>query len=88
MKKTRFTEPQLAFVLKPAEAGISGAEVCRKSGISEQTFYRWKQKYGGLLPSEMRKYKQLEEENVRLKRLVADISLDREMLQEVIRKKL
>ena len=88
MKKTRFTEPQIAFVLKQAETGSSVAEVCRKSGISEQTFYRWKQKYSGMLPSEMRKYKQLEEENARLKRLVADISLDREMLQEVIRKKL
>lgn len=88
MKKKRFTEPQIAFVLKEAEAGLSVVEVCRKAGISEQTFYRWKQKYGGMLPSEMRKYKQLEEENARLKRLVADISLDREMLQEVIRKKL
>ncbi len=88
MKKTRFTEPQIAFILKQAEAGVSVAEVCRKSGISEQTYYRWKQKYGGMLPSEVRKYKQLEEENARLKRLVADISLDKEMLQEVIRKKL
>jgi putative transposase len=88
MKKTRFTEPQIAFVLKQAEAGSSVGEVCRKAGISEQTFYRWKQKYSGMLPSEMRKYKQLEEENARLKKLVADISLDREMLQEVIRKKL
>lgn len=87
MKKTRFTEPQIAFVLKQAEAGVSVGEVCRKSGISEQTYYRWKQKYGGMLPSEMKKYKQLEEENARLKRLVADISLDKEMLQEVLRKK-
>lgn len=88
MKKTRFTEAQIAFVLKQAEAGIAVAEVCRKSGISEQTYYRWKQKYGGMLPSEMKKYKQIEEENVRLKKLVAEISLDREMLQEIIRKKL
>lgn len=88
MKKTRFTEPQIAFVLKQAEVGVSVGEVCRKAGISEQTFYRWKQKYGGMLPSEMKKYKQLEEENARLKRLVADISLDKEMLQEVLRKKL
>ena len=73
MKKRRFTEPQIAFVLKQAEAGVSVGEVCRKSGISEQTYYRWKQKYGGMLPSEMKKYKQLEEENARLKRLVADI---------------
>lgn len=88
MKKSRFTEPQIAFVLKQAETGASVAEVCRKAGISEQTFYRWKQKYSGMLPSEMRKYKQLEEENARLKKLLAEISLDREMLQEVIRKKL
>lgn len=87
MKKTRFTEPQIAFILKQAETGVSVGEVCRKSGISEQTYYRWKQKYGGMLPSEMKKYKQLEEENARLKRLVADISLDKEMLQEVLRKK-
>ena len=87
MKRRRFTEPQIAFVLKQAEAGVSVGEVCRKSGISEQTYYRWKQKYGGMLPSEMKKYKQLEEENARLKRLVADISLDKEMLQEVLRKK-
>jgi len=88
MKKTRFTEAQIAFVLKQAEAGVAVGEVCRKAGISEQTYYRWKQKYGGMLPSEMKKYKQIEEENVRLKKLVAEISLDREMLQEVIRKKL
>ena len=88
MKKKRFTEPQIAFALKQAEAGMPVAEVCRKTGISEQTFYRWKQRYGGMLPSEMRKYKQLEEENARLKRLVADISHDKEMRQEVIRKKL
>ena len=88
MKKSRFTEPQIAFVLKQAEMGASVAEVCRKAGVSEQTFYRWRQKYSGMLPSEMRKYKQLEEENVRLKKLVAEISLDREMLQEIIRKKL
>jgi putative transposase len=74
--------------LKQAEVGISVDEVCRKTGISEQTFYRGRQKYGGMLPSEMKKYKQMEEENARLKRLVADLSLDKEMLQEVLRKKL
>jgi putative transposase len=88
MKKKRFTEAQIGFVLKQAETGVSVGEVCRKAGISEQTFYRWKQKYGGMLPSEMKKYKQMEEENARLKRLVADLSLDEEMLQEVLRKKL
>jgi len=74
--------------LKQAEVGISVDEVCRKTGISEQTFYRGRQKYGGMLPSDMKKYKQMEEENARLKRLVADLSLDKEMLQEVLRKKL
>lgn len=88
MKKKRYSEAQIAFVLKQAETGTSVGEVCRKAGISEQTFYRWKQKYSGMLPSEMKKYKQIEEENARLKKLVAEISLDREMLQEVIRKKL
>ncbi len=63
-------------------------EVCRKMGISEQTYYRWKKRYGGLMPSEVRRLKQLEEENGRLRRLVSDLSLDKEMLQEVMRKKL
>ena len=88
MKQSRYTEEQIAYAMKQAETGTPVAEVFRRMGISEQTFYRWKQKYGGMLPSEMRKYKQIEEENARLKKLVAEISLDREMLQEVIRKKL
>ena len=88
MKRSRFTEQQIAFALQQAEQGTPVAEVVRKMGISEQTFYRWKKKYGGLLPSEVRKLKQLQEENTRLKRLVADLSLDKEMLQDVIRKKL
>ncbi len=88
MKKSRFADQQIAFALQQSESGTRVAEVCRKMGISEQTFYRWKKKYGGLMPSEVRKLRQLEEENQRLKRLVADLSLDKEMLQEVIRKKL
>ena len=88
MKRSRFTEQQIAFALHQAEQGTSVAEIARKMGITEQTFYRWKKKYGGLMPSEVRKLKQLQEENRRLKRLVADLSLDKEMLQEVIRKKL
>ena len=88
MKKSRYTDQQIAFALQQAETGTRVAEVCRKMGISEQTFYRWKKKYGGLMPSEVRKLRQLEEENQRRKRLVADLSLDKEMLQEVIRKKL
>lgn len=88
MKKSRFSEQQIAFVLRQAEEGTPIAEVCRKAGISEASFYAWRKKYGGLLPSEMRRLKQLEEENQRLKRLVADLSLDKEMLQDVIRRKI
>lgn len=87
MKKTKFTEEQIAFALKQAETGTSVQEVIRKLGISEQTFYNWKKKYGGLGPSELRRLKQLEEENYRLKRMVADLSLDKQMLQDVLSKK-
>ena len=88
MKKSKFTEHQIAFALQQAEGGTSVGEVCRKMGIAEATFYRWKQLYGGLLPSELRKLRQLEEENGRLRKVVADLTLDKEMLQEVIRRKL
>lgn len=88
MKKSKFTEEQIAFALKQAEIGTGVAEVCRKIGISEATFYNWKKKYGGLGVSELRRLKQLEEENSRLKRMVADLSLDKQMLQEVVQKKL
>ncbi len=88
MKKSRYTEEQIAFALKQAELGTPVAEVCRKMGISEATFYNWKKKYGGLGVSELRRLKQLEEENARLKRMVADLSLDKQMLQEVVQKKL
>lgn len=88
MKKNKFTDSQIAFILRQAEEGTAVSEVCRKSGVSEQTYYRWRKKYGGLMPSEMKRLKQLEEENKRLKNLVADLSLDKEMLQEVVRKKL
>ena len=88
MKKSRFSEQQIAFILKQAEDGTSVEEVCRKAGISQQTYYRWRKKYAGLMPSELRRLKQLEEENSRLKRMVADLSLDKEMLQDVIRRKL
>ena len=88
MKKSRFSEQQIAFVLRQAEEGTAVAEVCRKAGISEASFYSWRKKYGGLMPSEMRRLKQLDEENARLKKLVADLSLDKEMLQDVIRRKM
>ena len=88
MKKNRFTDEQIAFALKQAETGTRIDEICRKMGISDATFYKWRQKYGGLGPSVLRKLKQLEEENSKLKRIVADLSLDKAMLQEVLSKKL
>ena len=88
MRKTKFTEEQIAFALKQAETGTSVKEVIRKMGITEQTYYRWKKKYGGLGMSELRRLKQLEEENRKLKQMVADLSLDKHMLQEVLSKKL
>lgn len=87
MKKKRFSVEQIVAVLKEAELGTPAAELIRKVGISEQTFYRWKKVYGGLEPSQARKLKQLEEENAKLKRLVADLSLDKIMLQDVLKKK-
>ena len=87
MKKTRHTEEQIAFALKQAETGTSVAEVIRRMGISEQTFYRWKKVYGGLGVGELRCLKLLEEENRKLKQLVADLSLDKHILQDVLAKK-
>lgn len=84
----RFSEQQIAFILQQAEEGTRVEAVCRKAGISEATYYNWRKKYGGLMPSEMKRLKQLEEENQRLKKLVADLSLDKEMLQDVIRRKI
>jgi putative transposase len=88
VKQSRFSEQQIAFILHQAEAGVAVEEVCRKAGISIQTYYRWRKKYGGLMPSEMKRLKLLEEENAKLKRLVADLSLDKVMLQDVVKRKL
>ena len=88
MRKSRFSDQQIAFILRQAEEGTTVEEVCRKAGISEATYYNWRKTYGGLMPSEMKRLKQLEEENQRLKKLVADLSLDKEMLQDVIRRKI
>ena len=87
MRSSKFTEEQIAFALKQAETGTPVKEVIRKLGITEQTFYRWKKKYGGMMPSDLKKLKQLEEENRQLKKLVADLSLDKQMLQDVLSKK-
>lgn len=87
MKTSKFTDEQIAFALRQAETGTKVAEVCRKMGISDATFYIWKKKYGGLGVSELRRLKQREEENRQLKKLVADLSLDKHMLQDVLAKK-
>ena len=87
MRKSRYTEEQIAFALRQAELGTKVEEVCRKLGVSEQTFYRWRTKYGGLMPSEVKRLKQLEEESIKLKKLVAELSLDKIMLQDVLSKK-
>lgn len=88
MKRSRFTEEQIVAILKEHELGAKAADLARKHGISEATFYNWRKKYGGLTPSEMKRLKLLEEENSKLKKLVADLSLDRAMLQDVIKRKL
>lgn len=88
MKRSRFTEAQIAFILRQAEEGTAVAEVCRKAGISDATFYSWKKRYGGLTPSEVKRMRQLEDENNRLKKIVADLTLDKAMLQDVVRRKL
>ena len=88
MKKTRFTAEQKAFALRQAESGVPLEEIIRKMGISEATFYRWKKKFGGLGVAEIRRLKQLEEENRRLKNLVADLTLDKQILQDALSKKL
>jgi putative transposase len=87
VRKSRFTEEQIAMALRQAEAGTPVAEICRKLEVTETTFYRWKKKYGGLGVSELRELKQLKEENRKLKQLVADLSLDKSILQEALRKK-
>jgi len=81
------SEEQIVLALKQAESGVAVTEICRKMGVSQTTFYKWKQKYAGMGVSEVRELKQLKEENARLKRLVADLSLDKHILQEVLAKK-
>jgi len=88
MKKSRFSEQQIAFALRQAEGGSSVRDVCRKMGISEQTFYRWKKKFAGMGVAEVRRLKQLEEENRKLKQLVADLSLDKQILKDALQGKL
>jgi putative transposase len=87
MKKSRFTEEQIAYALRQAEAGMPVSDVCRQMGIAEATYYLWRKKYASLGVSELRQLRQLQEENTRLKRVVADLTLDKHILSEVIRKK-
>ena len=88
MKRSKFTEEQIAFALHQADTGTSMEEVCRKIWISQATFYAWKKKYAGVGVAELRRMRQLEQENHKLRQLVADLSLDKVMLQDVLRKKL
>ena len=84
MPRKRFTEEQIAFALRQNEGGAQIAEIIRKLGVTEQTFYRWKKKFAGVGVAELRRLRQLEEENKKLKALVADLSLDKKMLQDVV----
>jgi len=87
MKKSRFTESQIVAILKKHESGVSIKDICREAGISDQTFYKWKSKYGGMDSSQLKKVKELEEENSRLKRMYAELSMINDALKSVIEKK-
>ena len=87
MKRSKYTEEQVVRILKEAEAGVSVSEVCRKYGISDATYYNWKAKFGGMEVSDVRRLRQLEEENRRLKTIVADLTLDNQALKAVVGKK-
>lgn len=88
MKASKFSDAQKAFILKQGADGMPVADICRKAGISQATYFNWKKKYDGLLPTEMRRLRQLEDENAKLRKVVADLSLDIEMLQDALRRKL
>lgn len=88
MKASKFSDSQKAFILKQGNDGVPVAGICRKAGISQATYFNWKKKYDGLLPTEMWRLKQLKDENSKLRKVVADLSPDKEMLQDVIRRKL
>lgn len=88
MKASRFSDAQKAFIIKQSEGGTPVSEICRRAGISQATYFNWKKKYAGLMPSEMRRLRELEDENSLLKKIVADLSLDKEMLQDIVKRKL
>lgn len=85
--KKRYTEQQIAYALKQSETGVAVEEIIRKMGISQATFYNWKKRYSGLTGMELRRLKQVEDENKQLKKLVAELSLDKQMLQDILSKK-
>jgi putative transposase len=87
MKRKRFTEEQITYALRQAESGTPVAEICRKLGVTEQSFYRWKRKYDAMGVAELRRLRELERENKKLKQIVADLTLDKQMLQDVLKKK-
>ena len=88
MKVSKFTDAQKAFIIKHSEEGTPVAEICRKAGISSAMYFKWKKKYTGMLPTDMKRLRELEDENLRLKKIVADLALDKEMPQDVIKRKL
>lgn len=88
MKASKSTDAQKAFIIRQSDDGTAVEEICRKAGISQATYFNWKKKYAGMMPSEMKRPRELEDENARLKRIVADLSLDKEMLQDIVRRKI
>lgn len=88
MKPSKFTDAQKAFIIRQGDDGTPVADICRKAGISQAAYFNWKKKYAGMMPSEMKRLRELEEENARLKRIVADLSLDKEMLQDIVKRKI
>jgi putative transposase len=88
MKRSKFSDVQKAFVIRQGDDGTPVEEICRKAGISQATYFAWKKKYAGMMPSDMKRMRELEEENARLKRIVADLALDRDMLSDLIKRKL
>ena len=88
MKRSKFSDARKAFVIRQGDDGTPVEEICRKAGISQATYFAWKKKYAGMMPSDMKRMRELEEESGRLKRIVADLSLDRDMLQDIIKRKL
>jgi putative transposase len=88
MKASKFTDAQNAFIIKQGDEGTTVSEICRKAGISQATYFNWKKKYAGMLPADMKRLRELEGENSRLKKIVADMALDKDMLQDVLKRKL